>query len=297
MVTFTKINIIYNPKSSGKSKRLADELRSKLKAGLSGVKIVCVASEYAGHARELAHKMALDDEKPLIISSSGDGGYNEVINGVMSAANPYAVCAVLPAGNANDHSRAVHRHDIAESIIAGKIQHLDLIRITTTTENEAPIVRYAHSYVGLGITPALAAELAAYKLHIFQEFLQILRLYRKTESFKIDHQDKVIELDNLLFTNIYLMAKILTFAPKSLPNDGKFEVIISPSNHKAQLTRRILRAAVARKPKAKAVKSMNSFMFKTMHDTLMQMDGELVQLASGSTVVVESAHNALATII
>ncbi len=297
MAEFTKINIIFNPKSSGNSKELAEELRTQLKACLPDVKTMCVPTEYAGHARELAQKMASSSERPLIISSSGDGGYNEVINGVMSAGNPKAVCAVLPAGNANDHSRAVHHRPLAEAIISGRIRHFDLIRITTTKDDQETNTYYAHSYVGLGLTPALAKELADYKLHVVREFLQVLRLYRKTESFKIDHDDKVLELDNLLFTNIYLMAKILTFAPKSLPNDGQFEIIVSPSNHKFQLTQRLLRAAVAKKPKPKTVRSLQKFEFKTMHDTLMQMDGELVELAAGSMVSVESAHRVLSTII
>ena len=93
------------------------------------------------------------------------------------------------------------------------------------------------------------------------------------------------------------MAKILTFAPKSLPNDGQFEIIISPSNHKLELTRRLLRAAVAKKPKPKTVRSLKKFEFKTIRDTLMQMDGEVIELAGGSSVSVASAHRALATII
>lgn len=36
----------------------------------------------------------------LIVSVSGDGGYNEVVNGVVQAGNPNAVCAVMAAGNA-----------------------------------------------------------------------------------------------------------------------------------------------------------------------------------------------------
>jgi hypothetical protein len=36
---------------------------------------------------------------------SGDGGYNEVVDGVMQAGDTGTVCAVMAAGNANDHRR------------------------------------------------------------------------------------------------------------------------------------------------------------------------------------------------
>ena len=41
-------------------------------------------TQHAGHARDLARWEA-QTGSPLIISVSGDGGYNEVVDGVMQA--------------------------------------------------------------------------------------------------------------------------------------------------------------------------------------------------------------------
>ncbi len=296
MTEFSKIIIIFNPKSSGDSKKLAYELRKKLRADMPLTKTVCLPTKYAGHARILARDSARSCPIPLIISSSGDGGYNEVINGVIDSGNPKAVAAVLPAGNANDHSHAVQKRPLEEAIIKKVVRRLDLIKVTTKKAAEDPIVRYAHSYVGLGLTPNVATELAEYKKHFVKEILQIAKLLRQSHSFKIEHRGKVLDLENLLFTNTYLMAKILTFAPKTLPNDGMFEVMISPSKHKLQLAKRIVKAAVA-KPKPEKVHSLPAYKFKTLSDTLMQMDGEIFEVSAGNSVTVESMHRALATVI
>ena len=67
---------------------------------------------------------------PLIVSVSGDGGYNEVVNGVMDAGNDRAVCAVRAAGNANDHRRVTREQPLADAIVAGDVRRIDLLRLT-----------------------------------------------------------------------------------------------------------------------------------------------------------------------
>ncbi len=64
-----------------------------------------VPTEHAAHATELS-RTAAGAGSPLVVSVSGDGGYNEVVNGVRQAGNERAASAVLAAGNANDHRRS-----------------------------------------------------------------------------------------------------------------------------------------------------------------------------------------------
>ena len=68
--------------------------------------------------------------RPLLVSVSGDGGYNEVVDGTMQAGNDAAVCAVLPAGNANDHRRATREQPLADAIVTGSVTRIDLLRLT-----------------------------------------------------------------------------------------------------------------------------------------------------------------------
>ena len=105
MSPFDRIVIIFNPHSTGDAPRSAEELHAELTRRLPAVPVELCPTRYAGHARDLAREAA-GTGRPLLVSVSGDGGYNEVVDGVMQAGNSEAVCAVRAAGNANDHRRA-----------------------------------------------------------------------------------------------------------------------------------------------------------------------------------------------
>ena len=94
-------------------------------------------TERAGHGRELA-RQAAGTGRPLVVSVSGDGGYNEVVDGVMHADNPDVVCAVMAAGNANDHRRATGEQPLAEVVVAGDVSRIDLLRLTVGAGARAP---------------------------------------------------------------------------------------------------------------------------------------------------------------
>jgi hypothetical protein len=49
-----------------------------------------------------------------------------VVNGVKQSKNPNAVCAVMAAGNANDHRRAVGTKPLEDAIAEGNVRHIDL---------------------------------------------------------------------------------------------------------------------------------------------------------------------------
>lgn len=287
---YSKVAIIYNPNSTGDSEAMAKELQEKLNKKLPNLKTESVATKRAGHAQELARKIAKKEKQPLIVSSSGDGGYNEVINGVMESGNNKAVCAVLPAGNANDHSRTMQDQPLDKQIIKNAVTKIDLIKVTVGGKSR----RYAHSYVGLGLTPVVAVELNRHTLNAFRELWLVLSTFFKYRPFKISHQGKVIRLDSLLLTNINQMAKVLTLASKNRPNDGKFEVVSFPASHKWDLIKRLSKAAVS---KLDTSNRQAEYEFTAIKKMPMQLDGEVMKLQAGSRVKIESAHKALKTIV
>lgn len=292
---FSSISIIYNPHSTGDSKSMAKKLSTNLQKELDGVTIKLVATKYAGHARELAKQIAAREKTPLIISSSGDGGYNEVVNGVMEANNVEAVCAVLPAGNANDHSRTVQENrPLLKGILKGKVTKLDLLKVILTFPEGNKKTMYAHSYAGLGLTPVIAVELNKNDLNALNEILITLKTFFKYRPFKIHHDDKVIEIDSLLFANINQMAKILTLASPTRLDDGKFEVIVLPAGRKLMLVRTLVKALTSSLDTAKRYKT---YEFTTIKKMPMQLDGEVHKLPAGSKVKVISAHAALKTVV
>lgn len=287
---YSKIVIIYNPNSTGDSEALAKALQKKLSKELAGVTIELVATKRAGHAQELVRKFAKEEKQPLVVSSSGDGGYNEIVNGVMEAGNSKAVCAVLPAGNANDHSRTMQDHPLDKQIIKNAVTKIDLIKVTVDGKNS----RYAHSYVGLGLTPVVAVELNRHTLNAFREIWLVLGTFFKYRPFTVRHNGGVIRLDSLLFANINQMAKVLTLATKNRPDDGKFEIISFPAGRKWHVIRRLAKATVS---KLETPNRQSEYEFTVIKKMPMQLDGEVLKLQAGSNVKIESAHKALKTIV
>ncbi len=290
---YTNISIIYNPNSTGNSESYAKGLQRQLQKSLPDVAIRLIATKYAGHAEELSQEIANSHVEPLIVSSSGDGGYNEVVNGVMKSGNDKAICAVLPAGNANDHSRTVQGDsNLAELIIDQSIQHIDVLKVHIGSGNEAKL-RYAHSYVGLGLTPVVAVELNRHDLNALKELWLSIRAFYRYRPFRIRVEGKIRRLDSLLFANINQMAKILTLSKKNRPDDGKMEVVMLSAGHKLRLVHHLLQATMSSVDNAKRYRS---YEFTTLKPLPMQLDGEIEQVPTNTLVRILCIRHALKTI-
>jgi diacylglycerol kinase (ATP) len=272
---------------------MAKQLKKQLVAAMPKVSVRCIPTEHAGHAIEIAETIAREERIPLIVSSSGDGGYNEVINGVINSGNKQAVCMVLPAGNANDHSRTMQSKPVLELITKAKVTRLDLLGVTITDNSGQSIKQYAHSYIGLGLTPTVATELNKHTLNAFREIVLLIQTFYKYRPFKIRYRGKVVQLDSLIFANINQMAKVLTLAPENKPQDGKFEVVLFRAHSKWATLKKLVRSAAATLP---ATNSVSSYKFSAITKLPMQLDGEVTVVSAGSTITVVSEHKALRTI-
>src|SRR3954465_7379953 len=86
---FDRIVIVFNPHSTGDAPASAEQLRAELARRLPEGPLELRPPQHAGHARDIAREVA-GTGRPLIVSVSGDGGYNEVVDGVMQAGNGQA---------------------------------------------------------------------------------------------------------------------------------------------------------------------------------------------------------------
>lgn len=292
---YTSIDIIFNPNSTGPSREYATDLKQELTQYNSQFKPRLHATKYAGHAEELAYGFAKSSKHPLIISSSGDGGYHEVVNGAIRAqlegATP--ICAVLAAGNANDHSRTLTSKSLVELIKADKIKNIDLLKLTITSDSGV-VERYAHSYIGLGLTPMVATELNKTNLNALKEAWIVVKTFYGYRPFKIIRKGMTLELDSMVFANIGEMAKVLTLSKKSRPDDGKFEVITFQHAHKFRLLRKLAAATVKG---LDAKRQYEHYEFKVIKKMPAQLDGEVVMIPAGSHVVITSEHQMLSTLV
>jgi diacylglycerol kinase (ATP) len=291
-MVFDRIVVIFNPNSTGPAPQLAEELRAALAERLPDTPLQLCPTERAGHARELAAQAAATG-CPLIVSVSGDGGYNEVVDGVMRTGNRDAVCAVMAAGNANDHRRSTGERPLVDAIVEGGVRRIDLLRLTVGRDSAAH-TRYAHSYIGLGLTPIVAIDLEKGGKGSFKEIVSVVRTFAKFRPFTIDvDPGGVRSLDSLLFANIDEMAKYATLSEDSRPDDGRFEVIAVPHTAKWRILGVALKAAtrgLGPQPTAR------HFRFTTVKPTPMQLDGEVIAVEAATPVSVDIAPGALATI-
>jgi diacylglycerol kinase family enzyme len=284
--------IIFNPHSTGHAPERAEELRRELARRLPTVPLDLRPTQHAGHARDLAREAAATG-RPLIVSVSGDGGYNEVVDGVMQAGNDSAVCAVRAAGNANDHRRVTRQRPLADAIVAGAVRRIDLLRLTVGT-GPAALVRYAHSYIGVGLTPVVAVDLEKGGKGSWKEILSVVRAFSRFRPFPIRLEDgRRRSIDSLVFANISEMAKYALLSDDSRPDDGRFEVITQRRTGKLRVLGTVLRAAtqgLGRQPSA------THYAFTTLAPMPLQLDGELMELEADTPVAVDIAPRALATI-
>jgi diacylglycerol kinase family enzyme len=293
--SFDTISIIFNPNSTGDAPKLAGELQQTLKDSLHyPARIELHPTNHAGHAVELARSAADSGGKVLVVSVSGDGGYNEVVNGVMASSNPDAASAVLAAGNANDHHRTINRQPLADAILEGAVRSIDLLQISVEGGADAHSV-YAHSYIGFGLTPIVAIDLEKGGKGAFKEMFTVVRTFAKFRPFEIRQTDgKRRRFDSLVFANISQMAKYATLSEADDDaSDGKFEVITFAHQAKWRVLLRALRATtkgLGDQP------SMESYEFTTLKPIPYQIDGEVRSAPAHTAVKIRSVPRALSVV-
>ena len=294
MPSFDRVVLIFNPQSTGSARELAEGLQRDLAQRVPTLHVDLVPTEHAGHATELACAAAVVGA-PLVVSVSGDGGYNEVVNGVMQAGNDRAATAVLAAGNANDHRRTTKERPIAGAIAEGAVSRIDLLRFTAGGP-AGDMVRYAHSYIGLGLTPVVAVELEKGGKGSLREMVTVVRAFAKFRPFQIELEDGTRQrFDSLVFANIAQMAKVATLAEdQGKPDDGLFEVITLRHKAKWRILATALKASTTGLGKQPSVRS---YAFTTVTPLPLQIDGEVIDVPAGSTVRVDIAPKALQTVL
>lgn len=292
---YTTIAVIYNPNSTGSSEVLAREFAAQVKARLPKQKVQLIETEHAGHGEELGYTLAKASKNPLIISSSGDGGYHDVVNGAMRAKREgfHATTGLLPAGNANDHYSSLHNVSLVEQIADGASTDIDLLKITSVSGGEK-FERYAHSYIGLGFTPFIARELNKNKLNPVNEFFIVLGALMKIKPIRLKIGRKPRYYESIIFSNVDVMSKYLKISQPSSMTDGKFEVTIFKRRNKIRLISLLLRASIKGVKEDKQVKR---FSLKTLQKTLVQADGEILTVDANSKVSITIERQALTCIV
>jgi diacylglycerol kinase (ATP) len=295
MSSYSAITIIYNPKSTHSGKNKATELKIRLAELLPDEPITVMSTATHGHAELLAYEAAMQSPHPLIISASGDGGYHEVINGLMRAkhegANP--VAGLLPAGNANDHFNHQHSDDVAQEIYTGSERVIDLLKLTYY-HNHRHHSSYVHSYIGLGITPQAGVELNSHRLNHFWEVWLVLKALVSPHQARLKIGDTIEKYDSVTFSNTSRMAKVMRMSDIAQNDDGKFEVKLFKRRFRLHVLWMML---VAGTRGLRIRDQYEQYEFTTVEPTPLQMDGEIIKLPANALVKISIEPSAIACIV
>lgn len=289
MAILTQVYILYNPVSTGSSYTTAKELFDKL-TSIDHLQVELLKTDYAGHAGDFAREHATEAET-LLIASSGDGTYHEIVNAALSNSTleSRAVCGLLPSGNANDHYHFVHEGNTVERIRLGDVRLIDALKISF-----GPHTYYGHSYAGIGITPQIGHELNQTKLNRINELWLVIRNLFRIRSVRIIIDGGRRRYDSLVFSTNGRMSKVLKLSKTAEIDDGLFEISALHSTSGPRLLQYLLKAStvgIETAPQAK------SFSFITTHSTRMQIDGEIIRLPAHTEITIASVQQSLRCIV
>lgn len=286
--------ILYNPKSTGDSEKLARRFARRLERAQIADKVEVIATERSRHAEDIVPQLAKKHGNIYVVSSSGDGGYNEVVNGAIKATEQggQVVTGLLPSGNANDHYKALHKPYVVRRLKANQVKHIDVLQIETTLKGK-PWQRYAHSYIGFGISSEIGRLLNETDLTPTKELLISAKAFLEFEAFEAKVDGKKQLFHSIIVSNVGKMSKFFKLSKHALPDDGKFEIITAEAN-KTKLIGTLVKSATVGVPHEKQT---TSFTFETVSPLLVQLDGEVYNIDGGVKVRVGIAHKKLGCIL
>ena len=235
-----KINVwcvILNPISGrGKSVKHLPEIESLLRKYNIPYKIFI--SKYPGHSIHITQKALLSGIKKFI-AIGGDGSLNEIVNGIFSQKKiPSKQCtlAAIPVGTGNDwarNNRLGKSYEEAIQAIAENSRYLHDIGSATFQENNKKTRRYFINFAGIGFDSAVVANMTSRKFGSLSYLAAILKtfLFYKGTPMQITVNGKSFQKD--AFVLMTALGKYcgggMFLAPRSIPNDGVFDVTLVKS--------------------------------------------------------------------
>ena len=291
---FDEIIIIYNPKSTGKSKQNVAQLQTELRQKLPNTTVMLRATKRPGHATAIGTDYAKRDPNALLVSASGDGGYNELVNGVLSHPTTQLTVVVLPSGNANDHHYATSGSDIVTRIIKGSRRRIDILHIQAQIRGKE-WQRYAHSYIGFGLTAYIGQKLTKADLNAINEKWLTLKYLLKFDHITIrrDPQQRWRHYSSIIIGNIDRMSKTIRLGNRSRPGDGKCELYELRQRSFFRLIGTLITSSTIGMRPTKRIRHYSLISKRALP---VQCDGEAAMLDAGQTIKVTLVPGALQTL-
>ncbi|GAB4492889.1 MAG: diacylglycerol kinase family lipid kinase [Anaerolineales bacterium] len=239
-----KYFVIVNPISGrGLGEKSVPAIEARLRE--AGVDYTLVRTERPWHAAELAEQAARE-RYDVIVSASGDGTFNETLNGLMRARQAgfnHAALGVIAIGTGNDFAGGVGIPDDFEksmdTLLANKRKKID---VGLVSGGDYPEGRYFGNGIGIGFDAAVG--FAALQLRFLRGLpaylvgaIQTVFFYYKPPRLRIEMDGQVIEQHSLMVSimNGKRMGGGFRMAPNSLPDDGLLDLCIAETAGKLRI--------------------------------------------------------------
>lgn len=299
-----KVYAIVNPVSGrGRGGQMLPQLVTKLHA--ENLEYELVKTEKPWHAATLAEKAAREGYD-LVITASGDGTANEVVNGLMKArADGFNKTAftILPVGTGNDMNFGLGTHltleDGLRTLTEGIRRRID---VGFVRGGDYPQGRYFANCIGIGFDAVVGFEAAKIRwasgLPVYlMAVLKTVFLYFKAPEIKF-------VLDGDTFIQHSLMASIMNgrrlgggfmTAPDGDPGDGWFDLCVVSEATRMRLFQLIpyfLKGTQATQPEIKMMRA-RQVRIEALNGTLpVHVDGETL-CYEGKSLEIELIPGAL----
>lgn len=239
-----KTLVIFNPQAMrGRAYKRAAYVQQALEA--AGLPFEMVVSQQPGHAIELAERAALAGWE-AVVAAGGDGTINEVVNGLLAAAEQGAVSAlgVLPMGSGNDFAASLgiprDLRQAAERLKGGQTRRIDVGCVNG---------RYFDNNCGLGFEAMIDIE--AHKITWLSGQLQYLvAVFRAMASYPlpvvtIEMDDGALPDKTILMISVGNNRRIgggFLITPYALPDDGLLDLCIVDALPRREILRLLPKA-------------------------------------------------------
>ncbi|MGH7281231.1 MAG: diacylglycerol/lipid kinase family protein [Polyangiaceae bacterium] len=233
--------VIVNPNSGGgKTGRVFSSMQRTFESALGTVDVTF--TERTGHAIEIAAGAAKAG-RDLVVAVGGDGTLNEVINGLMRAAEEGSRApevAIVGQGTGGDFRKTLgleHRLDkYLEAIASGRVRAIDVGRITYRDHEKQQQTRFFVNILSAGMGGLVdryvagASRALGGKVAYFGASLRALVQAKRgrlrcevTENGKTS--EKKIQTLMIAICNGRYFGSGMHVAPMAKIDDGKFEVV------------------------------------------------------------------------
>ena len=287
--------LIVNPRSGKKG---SAEILSIVKPifDASGATLSVIETVFAGHARELATHLNLD-EYDGFLALGGDGTFHEVVNGMLDRYDRKRIpIGIIPGGSGNSFLHDLGLVDpikAARAIVSKRTRLVDTARIEMNH-----VVRYCINLIGWGLVTDVGERAEQLRWlgpsrYTASSVIEIFLKKNRRASLVIDGKTFVDDFTFIVACNSVHIGKGMKMAPHAKLDDGLIDLVIV----QAGITRRRLLSVLPKLFDGTHIKEPEvdyyqaaSFSLFPETDGVLNIDGEML----GTTPIkVDMMQNAI----